>query len=188
MSTAESLGNIASSKKYSSMHRHPLWRSRVTKFISQSVKSAHELRIDWVDMTCGTWAGNGVECVLGEGNDPFKKFFSEHPFNSPIGAVKGIRKAGYKSISHIMLDWFRGIPITEAWTGDLCLFPARQDPTCPQLPSSSVPGEFDPDTVEVMDMVIGLVHAPYAYAVSGDGLVRVPLSSVNHVMAVGSRN
>lgn len=136
------------------------WTIRWVEFMKDSKDLSKELSLEWDGVTCGSWAGDGVEAITGV--DPYEEF--RDAFTSPMGAAKAIMKAGYKNIVELMDDRFQKIPVGMAQSGDLLLLPLAHWTADLQTESASQ------EIQAVMNMAIGLADPPFYWAVSNEGL------------------
>lgn len=142
------------------------WAVKFSRFLGGSVQNASNLRLDWVNNVCGSWAGEGVEILTGI--NPYKPEFGE--IRSSLKAAALIKRAGYNTLEELVRDRFYEVPITLAQRGDLCIVDA-----VPMV-------DYD---LQTMPVAIGLVDPPFYYCVGPIGLCRGDLLDVKACFLVG---
>jgi hypothetical protein len=132
------------------------WAVHMAKFITASRRDP-QLRLDWVNAVCCSWAGECVETITGV--NPYAEFAH---VNSPAKASQAIRNAGYQNLEELMYDRFYEIPKHRGQRGDLCIIEAE-----PQV-------IFD---IEVIPVAVGVIEPPFYWVVGETGLCKGLLAS-----------
>jgi hypothetical protein len=132
--------------------RLPDWTIRWTEFIKVSLDKAGELKLDWEDITCTQWSGDGIEAITG--HNPYEPFRGKH--HGVMGACKAIKAAGFNSLDELIADLFEEVPLSMAHQGDLVLAKSG--------------GWGEEGSEEIMPHAVGLADPPLYWAVTEAGL------------------
>lgn len=97
--------------------RYEDWRIRWIEFIKDSLDLASDLCLNWDDITCTQWTGDGIEAITG--HNPYDPWRGKH--KGILGACKEIKKAGFNSLDDLIASLFTEVPVSMAHQGDLIL-------------------------------------------------------------------
>lgn len=132
--------------------RLPNWSIRWVEFMQRSLEQAGDLKLDWEDVTCTQWSGDGIEAITG--HNPYEPFRGRH--HGILGACKAIKGAGFDTLDDLITSLLDEVPIGMAHQGDLIL-----------VRTSGWGAEM---AELIMPHAVGLADPPLYWAVTTDGL------------------
>lgn len=134
------------------------WTARWSEFIQDTHDLQDGLKMDWEHVNCMQFFGQGCEALTG--HNPYEELGWDEIFTDADGAAAAIQSRGYKTLTDVIAEHFKEIPIAFIWPGDLVLLHAVPYPGMSRLATT------------VMPYGAALANPPHYYAVGVEGAGR----------------
>lgn len=148
------------------------WEERLTHFISDSVVEG--VCLDWDNFNCVSWCADAAFEITG-----FDVYAEARNIKSPLRLAKYLADGGFKSAIEQVALSFPDKPLIQAQRGDLVVAAGR--------PVSDFKAHvLEHYGVDLVSEALCLADPPFAWSLTEQGPVRIPLIDCTRALAVGT--